>query len=125
MLSEKIPQNIKKFRELKNHTREAMAAFLEMSPSGYAKIEQGNVDIGIRRLEQIAEILQVEVRQIMDFELSQVFNICENTITDSNAIVGSTTNRELHNHNSNSEYLIKLIDSLERENKLLRERIQE
>lgn len=121
MLIEKIPRNIKKFRELKSYTREEMAAFLEMSPSGYAKIEQGNVDIGIRRLEQIAKILQVEVRQIMEFEPSQVFNICENTFT--NAIVGRTKNRD-QNNSANAEYLEKLIKSLERENKLLRERLE-
>jgi transcriptional regulator with XRE-family HTH domain len=120
MLVEKIPRNIKKFRELKNYTREEMAASLDMSPSGYAKIEQGNVDIGIRRLEQIAEILQVEVRQIMEFEVSQVFNICDNTI--SSAIVGRTKNRD-QNNSSESSYLTKLIQALERENTMLRDQL--
>lgn len=120
MLTEKIPRNIKKFRELKNYTREEMAAYLEMSPSGYAKIEQGNVDIGIRRLEQIAEILQVEVKQIMEFEASQIFNIGDNTI--SSAIVGKTKNRDQNNTTDNS-YLTKLVEALERENALLRDQL--
>ena len=120
-LVEKIPRNIKKFRELKNYTREEMAAFLEMSPSGYAKIEQGNVDIGVSRLEQIAEILQVEVKQIIEFEPSQVFNICDNTFT--NAIVGKTKSRD-QNNSTNPMYLEKLIESLERENQLLRARLE-
>lgn len=124
MLAEKIPQNIKKFRELRNYTREDMASFLEMSTSGYAKIEQGNVDLSIRKLEQIADILKVEIRQIMDFEVSQVFNICDNTITDSNAVVGCSSNRDLQNLFKTPEYLKKLINSLERENKLLRDQLE-
>ncbi|GGE08200.1 helix-turn-helix domain-containing protein [Psychroflexus salis] len=124
MLVEKIPRNIKKFRELKNYTREEMAAFLEMSSSGYAKIEQGNVDISIRRLEQIAEILQVEVRQILEFEVSQIFNISENTITNSNAIVGKSKTRDLLKKDSENTYLVKLVETLERENALLRNQLK-
>ena len=39
-----ISSNIKKFRELKSLTREHLAAELEMSVSGYSKIERGGRD---------------------------------------------------------------------------------
>lgn len=70
----KIYANIKSFRELKHITREQMASDLNMSLSGYAKIERGEVDVPISRLYEIAQILEVDVQQILDFDVAQVFN---------------------------------------------------
>ena len=71
----KIGENIKKFRELKNLTREQMASELELSLSGYSKIERDEVDLTISRVQQIAEVLQVELSQILNFDATQIFNI--------------------------------------------------
>ena len=49
-----IAENIKKFRELKNLTRDQMAADLDMSLSGYGKLERGEVDISISKLKIFA-----------------------------------------------------------------------
>jgi len=73
-----IAENIKKFRELKNLTRDQMAADLEMSLSGYGKLERGEVDITISKLYKIAEVLNVSVSQIMDFNVSNIFNVHDN-----------------------------------------------
>ncbi len=73
-----IPKNIRKFRELKNITREHMANDLEMSLSGYAKIERGETEITVQKLYRIAEILDINVSQIMNFDASQIFNISNN-----------------------------------------------
>jgi transcriptional regulator with XRE-family HTH domain len=70
--------NIKKFRELKNITREQMAADLDMSVSGYSKIERNEIDLTISRLQQIAQILGVDISQILNFDASQIFNISNN-----------------------------------------------
>lgn len=69
-----IGENIKKFRELKGITREQMAADLGLSLSGYGKIERNEVDLTISRIQQIAQILQVEISQILNFDVSQIFN---------------------------------------------------
>ena len=42
---DKIVENIKKFRELKNLTRDEVAEKLEMSLSGYSKLERGDVGL--------------------------------------------------------------------------------
>jgi transcriptional regulator with XRE-family HTH domain len=118
MLHEKIPQNIRKFRELKQITREEIASQLNLTLNGYAKIEQGKVEITIKRLEQVAKILQVEVREILEFEVKNIFNIKNNTLHESQMI----SNRDsILTKNNSTEYLEKLIESLERENQLLRE----
>jgi transcriptional regulator with XRE-family HTH domain len=118
MLHEKIPQNIRKFRELKQITREEIASQLNLTLNGYAKIEQGKVEITIKRLKQVAKILQVEVREILEFEVKNIFNIKNNTLHESQMI----SNRDsILTKNNSTEYLEKLIESLERENQLLRE----
>jgi transcriptional regulator with XRE-family HTH domain len=73
-----IAENIRRFRELKNLTRDQMAADIDMSLSGYGKLERGEVDISISKLYKIAEILNVSVSQMMNFDVSNIFNVSGN-----------------------------------------------
>jgi transcriptional regulator with XRE-family HTH domain len=77
-----ILDNIKKFRELKNMTREEIADKIEMSVSGYSKIERGEVDLTVNKLHKIAEILELDISQIMNFDASQIFNVNNNKIAN-------------------------------------------
>lgn len=43
-----------------------MALMLEMSQSGYAKIESGKSAISIKRLGEIANILEVDVKDLLN-----------------------------------------------------------
>ena len=70
-----IISNIKKFRELKNITREQIADELELSASGYSKIERGEIELSVTRLMQIANVLDIEVSKIMNFDVTTIFNI--------------------------------------------------
>lgn len=47
-----ISANIKKYRELKGLTREVVASELDMSVSGYSKIERGEIDLTITKLQK-------------------------------------------------------------------------
>ncbi len=73
-MTQKVFQNIKKIRELKNITREFLAGELGMSTSGYGKIERGEVDLNISKLFKIAKILDVSVSFIFKFDVDTVFN---------------------------------------------------
>jgi transcriptional regulator with XRE-family HTH domain len=66
--------NIKKIRELKNLTREFVAAELKMSTSGYGKIERGDVDLTVSKLIEIANVLKVSTEFIFKFDTSIFFN---------------------------------------------------
>jgi transcriptional regulator with XRE-family HTH domain len=66
--------NIRKIRELKNLTREFVAAELKMSTSGYGKIERGDVDLTVSKLIQIANVLKVSTEFIFKFDVSIFFN---------------------------------------------------
>lgn len=78
-----VYKNIKKIRELKNLTRDYVAAELKMSTSGYGKIERGEVDLTVSKLKKIAEVLGVSVEFIFRFDISMFF---ENELGDNKKI---------------------------------------
>lgn len=110
-----IGENIKKFRELKNMTREQIADVLGLSVSAYGKIERNETDPTISRLFQIAQVLQVELSQILNFDVSQIFNISNNHLVQSN--IGPKAE---HMHFHGDEYREKYIKMLEAENERLK-----
>lgn len=62
----KTYEKIRQAREQKTWSQELMAEKLEMSPSGYAKIERGESSISLPRLEQISEILEIDIVDLLD-----------------------------------------------------------
>jgi len=114
-----IGENIKKFRELKGITREEMASELGLSLSGYGKIERNEVDLTISRIQQIAQILQVEMSQILNFDVSQIFNF-----NNPQFVQGAGAKAEnMHFHKD--DYTQKYIKILEAENERLKRSAKE
>ena len=74
---EKVGQNIRKFREIRNFTQESMAKELGISQSNYARIEKDEVRVNEERLKKIAEILNTTVENIRGFDEKVVFNFHE------------------------------------------------
>lgn len=106
----KIGENIKRLRELKKITREFMAAELEMSLSGYSKIERDEVDLTISRVYKIAEILGVDVSQILNFDVSQIFNI-----SNHGSVVQGIGAKAENMHFHADDYMAKYVKMLEEE----------
>jgi len=69
-----ISNNIKRFRELKNLSRDYIAAELDMSVSGYSKIERGEVDLNLSRIKQIAKVLEVDIALLFRFDTADIFD---------------------------------------------------
>lgn len=69
-----VYKNIKKIRELKNLTREYVAAELNMSISGYGKIERGEVDLTLSKMFKIAKVLNVSMEFIFKFDVKNFFD---------------------------------------------------
>ena len=111
-----IGDNIKKFRELKNITREIMSAELSMSLSGYSKIERNEVDLTISKVQKIAEVLGVDLSQILNFDASQIFNVSNNNMVQG---LGAET---IHFHSD--DYKVKYIKMLEEENERLKKLVK-
>jgi transcriptional regulator with XRE-family HTH domain len=109
-----IYENIKKFRELKNISRQQMASELELSLSGYSKLERGEIDISLSRINQIAKLLGVELSQLLNFDSSQIFNLNNNQLVQGTGTKANTV------HYHSDEYLVKYVRILEEENSRLK-----
>ena len=60
-----IAANIRNKREFKNYTQEYLAFKLKISQNAYSKIELGYTKITVERLFQIAEILELDVADLI------------------------------------------------------------
>jgi transcriptional regulator with XRE-family HTH domain len=67
---------LKQLRELKNFTQEYMAQQMGLSTRAYSKIESGETQLTINRLNEIAAILEVDPIQALGFDHQNVFNNC-------------------------------------------------
>lgn len=97
-----IGTKVKKLRELKNFTQEFMANALEMTPSGYGKIERNETEVSYQKLEKIADILGIKVEDIINFNESFIFNVMHN----------QTGNGYVVNHISTSDNEKKLYEQI-------------
>ncbi|EDM37496.1 possible transcriptional regulator [Pedobacter sp. BAL39] len=62
---EDVAGNIKKIRKIKSLTQEFLAAKLDISQNAYSKIELGHSKLTVERMYQIADILNVDVIQLL------------------------------------------------------------
>ena len=65
---------IKQIRELKNFTQEYVAQQLGLSTRAYSKIETGETQLTINRLNEISAILEVQPMEVLEFDDKKVFN---------------------------------------------------
>lgn len=108
-----IGLSIKKLRELKNYTQAYMASQLNLSVSGYGKIERDETEITINRLKEIARILDVNEQTILGFNENIVFNMSNNNTAHANGVV---QNQQI----IQDEGWKKAIETLENENAFLK-----
>ncbi len=70
----KIGNKIHKIRELKNITAKDMAERLDMTLSGYQRIERDEVSINMDRLLEISGIFDMKPEEVLSFDEKNVFN---------------------------------------------------
>jgi transcriptional regulator with XRE-family HTH domain len=106
----KVGDNIKKLRELRNYTQQYLADQLEISLSGYGKIERNETDVSLSRLQQIADILGIDIHGILRFDDKHLFNLNNNEVA----------NGQVNNYYSGREELLeRIIEQLRKENENL------
>lgn len=88
-------EKIRAFREKRDLTQEEMAVKLNMSTTGYAKIERGETRLNIPRLEQIAEIFDVDIFELICHEERMIYQ----------------TNNEVAGNNSEITYYAQTNDN--------------
>jgi transcriptional regulator with XRE-family HTH domain len=71
---EQAEVKIKQIRELKNITQEHIANQLGLSTRAYSKIETGETQLTINRLNEISRILGIDPIEVLGFDDKKVFN---------------------------------------------------
>lgn len=85
-------EKIRLFRENQNLTQEEMALKLNMSTTGYAKIERGETRLNIPRLEQIAAIFDVDIFELLCNEEQMVYQT-NNDVAGNNTTITYYANK--------------------------------
>ncbi len=67
-----VAVNIRKIREFRNYTQEYLAVKLDISQNAYSKIELGYTKITLERLYQIAQILDVDLIELIKADNTNV-----------------------------------------------------
>ena len=68
-----VHEKIRKLRKTKHWSQEEMAERMSMSLNGYAKIERGETKLHLDKLEQIAQILDIDIVELINSGERNVF----------------------------------------------------
>lgn len=120
----KINEKIRFLRESRDWSQEEMATKLNMSTNGYSKIERGESKINTERLEQIANILDMDVLELISVGERNVVLFQE---SDHNlSIIGSSEEASLAISQLKLElsYKDQVINLQSREIKMLQEMVE-
>lgn len=110
----KTHEKIRAIREANQWTQEEMAEKLEMSAGGYAKIERGENMPNIERLQQIANIFQIDITELLKNETGLVIQIADvNNGGDNNSPISIyATSSDLKSRIEKLELIIQHKDEL-------------
>ena len=73
-------EKIRKLRELRGFKQSTMARALGLSTKAYSKLENGQTDMSLPRLQQIAQILGMELTDILEFDEENIYRSCRQCI---------------------------------------------
>jgi len=82
-----VAANIRKVREFRHYTQDYLAAKLGISQNAYSKIELAYSKITLDRLFQIADVLEVEVIQLIAFNHAEFIRTANNTRTSATQLI--------------------------------------
>jgi transcriptional regulator with XRE-family HTH domain len=127
----KINEKIKFIRSLKSWTQEQVADKLGITTHAYAKIERGETDVNFSRLEQIAEVMGIDLLQLLSFDEKNIFNFNKNhsqshIVCQVNSSMQQSENKhELEKANLIIEQLKKEVEYLNQNNEFIKQQLQE
>ena len=65
---ELLGQNIKKYRKAKNLTQRDLSVALDCTYEFICHVERGQMSMSLKRLFQLADILEVKMTDLIDFD---------------------------------------------------------
>lgn len=68
-----LAKSLRQLRELKNYSQEYMAVQLRICTRAYSKIETGETQLTVKRLNEVSKILGISPTEIMVFDHEKIF----------------------------------------------------
>lgn len=106
-----VNEKIRLVREAKGLTQEQVAEKLQMSKNGYGDLERGDSDIKLSKLQQLADIFDMELPELVDLTDKGNLNVTFNTCSQKKFYIGSSS-IELEKQRLTIEFQAKEIDNL-------------
>ena len=104
-----VHDKIRVMREINQWSQEEMAEKLSMSPNGYAKIERGQSSINLDKLQQIANVFNIDMGELITSQdKSFFFSIGDHS--NNNSYFGVSNMLAAENEKLNS--LLEMKDTL-------------
>lgn len=104
----KVNERIRRLREMNDLTQEEMANKLNLSTNGYANLERAETKVHLSRLEEIAQVFQIDVTELLSFgersltfydnSTNHGFNIIGGESLDKNWIVELSKSQTIIQH---------------------------
>jgi transcriptional regulator with XRE-family HTH domain len=121
-----VHEKIRLVRQAKGFTQEEFAEKLGLSPNAYGDIERGDSDPKLSKLQKIADILEMDLSELLDLSDKAVLNINFNKQGRHNVYTSSNSeheklksscefkDKEIAMYQQRITDLIKIIDVLEK-----------
>ena len=107
-----VNEKIRLVREAKGLTQEQVAEQLQMSKNGYGDLERGDSDIKLSKLQQLADIFEMDLPELVDLGDKGTLNInFTKQGKNYNVYLGSSTS-ELEKQRLTIEFQVKEIENL-------------
>lgn len=88
----KTYEKIRELRESNNLTQEDIAKKISLSPQGYAKIERGETRLTLERLEQLADVFDIEIGKLISPDNQFFYQNHENTHNHGHVVYQTSDN---------------------------------
>ena len=90
-----VNEKIRMLRELNHWSQEEMAERLGMSHNGYAKIERGETKLYLEKLNQIAQVFNIDLSELVANHDKSIFFFLHGTCNQAVNYYGSGDNDEI------------------------------
>ena len=104
-----VHDKIRVMREINQWSQEEMAEKLSMSPNGYAKIERGQSSINLDKLQQIANVFNIDMGELITSQ-DKSFFFSIGDYSNNNSYFGASNMLAAENEKLNS--LLEMKDIL-------------
>jgi genome len=111
-----VHDKIRIMREVNKWSQEEMAEKLSMSPNGYAKIERGQSSINLEKLQQIANVFNLDMGDLVSNKERSIFFTLGGDNSNNHSYFGANEALSIENEKLNAlleikEELLKQKDS--------------